>query len=64
MTVHLWDILYVLLFYLLGWESDLAAILLLLHLLPPTVKGKVHGKISAADAADHVIKFMKVLYAY
>ncbi|KAL2086018.1 hypothetical protein ACEWY4_017077 [Coilia grayii] len=42
-----------------GWDSDLAAILLLLHLLPPTAKGKMHGKISAANAADHVVKFMK-----
>lgn len=50
----------VLLFYLQGLESDLAAILLLLHLLPPTAKGKVHGKINAAEAAEHVIKFMKV----
>lgn len=53
---------YAFLLYLLGWESDLAAILLLLHLLPPTAKGKVHGKISAANAADHVIKFMKVCF--
>ncbi|CAL8382018.1 unnamed protein product [Arctogadus glacialis] len=44
----------------LGWDSDLAAILLLVHLLPPTAKGKRHGKISATEAADHVVKFMKV----
>ncbi|XP_058505767.1 uncharacterized protein LOC131472512 isoform X2 [Solea solea] len=43
-----------------GWDSDVAAILLLVHLLPPTAKGKRHGKISASEAADHVIKFMKV----
>ncbi|CAL8332938.1 unnamed protein product [Arctogadus glacialis] len=43
-----------------GWDSDLAAILLLVHLLPPTAKGKRHGKISATEAADHVVKFMKV----
>ncbi|XP_043957709.1 uncharacterized protein LOC122822820 [Gambusia affinis] len=42
------------------WDSDLAAILLLVHLLPPTVKGKKHVKVSAAEAADRVVKFMKV----
>ncbi|KAG7459331.1 hypothetical protein MATL_G00209520 [Megalops atlanticus] len=42
-----------------GWDSDLAAILLLVHLLPPTTKGKRHGKFSASEAADHVFKFMK-----
>ncbi|XP_062396017.1 uncharacterized protein LOC134086491 isoform X2 [Sardina pilchardus] len=41
------------------WESDLATILLLLHLLPPTSKGKKHKKISAAEAGDHLVKFMK-----
>uniref|UniRef100_A0AAV2JTM4 Uncharacterized protein n=1 Tax=Knipowitschia caucasica TaxID=637954 RepID=A0AAV2JTM4_KNICA len=43
-----------------GWDSDLAAILLLVHLLPPTKKGKKFGRISATDATDHVVKFMKV----
>ncbi|XP_077417648.1 uncharacterized protein LOC144048988 [Vanacampus margaritifer] len=43
-----------------GWNSDLAAILLLVHLLPPTAKGKRHGKISASEAAEHLLKFMKV----
>ncbi|XP_028456286.1 uncharacterized protein LOC114570240 [Perca flavescens] len=43
-----------------GWDSDLAAILLLVHLLPPTAKGQRHGKISATEATDHVVKFMKV----
>ncbi|XP_043971486.1 uncharacterized protein LOC122830304 [Gambusia affinis] len=42
------------------WDSDLAAILLLVHLLPPTAKGKKHVKVSAAEAADRVVKFMKV----
>ncbi|XP_041958806.1 uncharacterized protein LOC121718053 isoform X2 [Alosa sapidissima] len=41
------------------WDSDLATILLLLHLLPPTSKGKKHKKISAAEAGDHLVKFMK-----
>ncbi|XDV16209.1 hypothetical protein PO909_016025 [Leuciscus waleckii] len=43
-----------------GWDSDVAAILLLVHLLPPTIKGRKTGKISATEAADHVVKFMKV----
>lgn len=41
------------------WESDLATILLLLHLLPPTSKGKKHKKISASEAGDHLVKFLK-----
>ncbi|XP_016116388.1 uncharacterized protein [Sinocyclocheilus grahami] len=43
-----------------GWDRDVAAILLLVHLLPPTVKGRKTGKISATEAADHVVKFIKV----
>ncbi|XP_052394318.1 uncharacterized protein LOC127951447 [Carassius gibelio] len=43
-----------------GWDSDVAAILLLIHLLPPTVKGRKTGKISATEAADHIVKFIKV----
>lgn len=38
----------------------MAAILMLVHILPPTAKGKRHGKISATEAVDHVVKFMKV----
>lgn len=44
----------------LGWESDLAAILLLLHLLPPTSKGPKTAKIRTSQAADHLVRFMKV----
>lgn len=44
----------------LGWDSDLAAILLLVHFLPPTTKGQRHGKISATETTDHVVKFMKL----
>ncbi|XP_037387943.1 uncharacterized protein LOC119263450 isoform X2 [Pygocentrus nattereri] len=43
-----------------GWHSDLACILLLLHLLPPTSKGKKMGKISASEAEDRLVKFMRV----
>ncbi|KAM4597229.1 uncharacterized protein V3H82_023060 [Fundulus diaphanus] len=45
------------------WDRDLAAILLLVHLLPPTAKGKRQGKISAPEAADRVVKFMKTAVA-
>ncbi len=38
----------------------MAAILLLVHLLPPTVKLRKTGKISATEAADHVVMFIKV----
>ncbi|XP_058867913.1 uncharacterized protein LOC131696855 isoform X2 [Acipenser ruthenus] len=44
----------------LGWDSDLAAILLLLHLLPPTSKDKRAAKIAVSQAADHLVKYMKV----
>lgn len=46
------------------WESDLATILLLLHLLPPTSKGKKHKKISASEAGDHLVKFLKVRWMF
>ncbi|XP_063078295.1 uncharacterized protein LOC134468284 [Engraulis encrasicolus] len=42
------------------WDSEMAALLLLLHLLPPTVKGKKSGKMSASEATRRLMKFMKV----
>nr|XP_046232298.1 uncharacterized protein LOC124052281 isoform X2 [Scatophagus argus] len=42
------------------WDSEVAAILLLLHLLPPTSKGRKASKISTSDAADRLVKFIKV----
>ncbi|KAL7830727.1 hypothetical protein SRHO_G00318540 [Serrasalmus rhombeus] len=42
-----------------GWHIDLACILLLFHLLPPTSKGKKMGKISASEAEDRLVKFMR-----
>lgn len=42
------------------WDSEMAAILLLLYLLPPTVKGKKSGKMSVSEATQRLIKFMKV----
>ncbi|XP_042565615.1 uncharacterized protein LOC116223571 [Clupea harengus] len=44
-----------------GWDSDMSAILLLLHLLPPSAQGRKRpGKISASQAVDQLIKFQKV----
>ncbi|KAJ4940037.1 hypothetical protein JOQ06_029468, partial [Pogonophryne albipinna] len=41
------------------WDCEVAAILLLLHLLPPTSKGKMSRvKISAKDAAGRLVKFL------
>ncbi|KAF3837848.1 hypothetical protein F7725_009616 [Dissostichus mawsoni] len=43
------------------WDCEVAAILLLLHLLPPTSKGKKSRvKISAKDAAGRLVKFLRV----
>nr|XP_033963161.1 uncharacterized protein LOC117464696 [Pseudochaenichthys georgianus] len=43
------------------WDCEVAAILLLLHLLPPTSKGKKSPvKISAKDAAGRLVKFLRV----
>ncbi|XP_072559112.1 uncharacterized protein [Paramormyrops kingsleyae] len=43
-----------------GWDSDMSAILLLLHLLPPSAQGRKRpGKMSASQAVDHVIRFLK-----
>ncbi|MEQ2223620.1 hypothetical protein ILYODFUR_038424 [Ilyodon furcidens] len=44
-----------------GWDSDVAALLLLLHLLPPTSRGhKKTAKISSTQAATHLLRFVKV----
>ncbi|XP_041915426.1 uncharacterized protein LOC121680250 isoform X2 [Alosa sapidissima] len=44
-----------------GWDSDMSAILLLLHLLPPSAQGrKGSGKMSASQAIDQLIRFQKV----
>ena len=40
----------------------MSAILLLLHLLPPSAQGRKRpGKMSAAQAVDHLIRFLKVV---
>ncbi|KAK7910208.1 hypothetical protein WMY93_014892 [Mugilogobius chulae] len=43
-----------------AWDSEIAALLLLLHLLPPTCKGRKTSKISTSDAANLLVKFVKV----
>ncbi|XP_055054374.2 uncharacterized protein [Misgurnus anguillicaudatus] len=43
-----------------GWDSEMSAILLLLHLLPPTSRGhKKTAKISSAQAANNLVKYLK-----
>ncbi|XP_070832597.1 uncharacterized protein [Chaetodon trifascialis] len=44
-----------------GWDSDMSTILLLLHLLPPSAQGRRRpGKMSACQAVERLIKFIKV----
>ncbi|XP_076836399.1 uncharacterized protein LOC143528675 isoform X2 [Brachyhypopomus gauderio] len=44
-----------------AWDSDMSAIMLLLHLLPPSAQGKKRpGKMSASQAVDQLIRFQKV----
>ncbi|XP_052426408.1 uncharacterized protein LOC127968947 [Carassius gibelio] len=43
-----------------GWDSDMSSILMLVHLLPPSSQGRKRpGKISAKQACDHLVKFIK-----
>ncbi|XP_026027933.1 uncharacterized protein LOC113024804 [Astatotilapia calliptera] len=43
-----------------GWDSDLSAILLLLHLIPPSGQGRKRpGKVSASQAERHLVVFKK-----
>nr|XP_046232400.1 uncharacterized protein LOC124052326 isoform X2 [Scatophagus argus] len=43
-----------------GWDGGMSAILLLLHLLPPTSRGqKKMAKMSSAQAANHLLRFVK-----
>ncbi|KAG9354984.1 hypothetical protein JZ751_001697 [Albula glossodonta] len=43
----------------LGWDSDMASVLLLVHLLPPPPGGRKSAKISAREAVDRVVQFHK-----
>ncbi|MED6243723.1 hypothetical protein ATANTOWER_025784 [Ataeniobius toweri] len=43
-----------------GWDSDLASIILLLHLIPPSCQGRKRpGKVSASQAEKHLVVFQK-----
>ncbi|XP_065150129.1 uncharacterized protein [Paramisgurnus dabryanus] len=44
-----------------GWGRDLASIILLLHLIPPSPQGRKRpGKMSASQAEKHLVIFKKV----
>ncbi|CAB1445270.1 unnamed protein product [Pleuronectes platessa] len=42
------------------WDSDMASLLLLLHVLPPTA-GRKRTKISPSDAVDKMLHFHKLI---
>ncbi|CAB1438806.1 unnamed protein product, partial [Pleuronectes platessa] len=43
-----------------GWDSDMSSILILVHLLPPSPHGcKRPGKLSARQASENLVKFIK-----
>lgn len=43
------------------WDSDMASLLVLLHLLTPQPAGRKRPKkISVREATDHLVKFQKV----
>ncbi|XP_065150383.1 uncharacterized protein [Paramisgurnus dabryanus] len=43
-----------------GWDSDMSSILMLVHLLPLSSQGRKRpGKISARQACDRLVKFIK-----
>lgn len=45
-----------------GWDSEMSSILLLIHLMPPSPHGhKRPGKLSARQAVEHLVKFIKVM---
>ena len=48
-----------------GWDSDMSSMLLLVHLLPPSSQGRKRpGKISARQACDSLVKFIKVSFVW
>ncbi|KAK3560730.1 hypothetical protein QTP86_016411 [Hemibagrus guttatus] len=45
-----------------GWDSNMSSILKLVHLLPPSSQGRKRpGKISARQACDRLVKFIKFM---
>lgn len=46
-----------------GWDGDLSSLLLLLHLIPPSARGREKpGKVSASQAEKHLVVFKKVIH--
>lgn len=46
-----------------GWDGDLSSLLLLLHLIPPSARGREKpGKVSASQAEKHLVGFKKVIH--
>ncbi|XP_039603430.1 uncharacterized protein LOC120525310 [Polypterus senegalus] len=43
----------------IGWDADMASILLLVYLLPPPAGGKKVPKITSSGAVDHMVQFHK-----
>ncbi|KAK7879253.1 hypothetical protein WMY93_033966 [Mugilogobius chulae] len=43
-----------------GWDGDMSSILILVHLLPPPPQGRKRpGKLSARQACNHLVRFLK-----
>ncbi|KAK1880568.1 putative protein C03B1.9 [Dissostichus eleginoides] len=43
-----------------GWDSDMSSMMVLVHLLPPSTQGRKRpGKLSARQASEHLVKFLK-----
>ncbi|XP_048859957.1 uncharacterized protein LOC125727266 isoform X2 [Brienomyrus brachyistius] len=43
-----------------GWDSDMASMLLLVHLLPPPAGRRKSAKISAREAVDRMVQFQEL----
>ncbi|KAI4804032.1 hypothetical protein KUCAC02_025677 [Chaenocephalus aceratus] len=43
-----------------GWDSDMSSLMVLVHLLPPSTQGRKRpGKLSARQASERLVKFLK-----
>ncbi|XP_033989913.1 uncharacterized protein LOC117485465 [Trematomus bernacchii] len=43
-----------------GWDNDMSSLMVLVHLLPPSTQGRKRpGKLSARQASEHLVKFLK-----
>ena len=55
----------VFIYLFVGWDSDMSAILLLLHLLPPSSQGRKRpGKMSAYQAVDQLNSCLLTKYIF